>query len=266
MLAISNSNSIFAPIGEKSIYQQVVDRIRIAIFRGDLKPGDRLPSEPELAAQLKVGRSAVREAIRILVSTGFLVVRRGYGGGTFVQERDINSLIPVYADLLRMALVEVEELTRTRVVLESVVIRQAARNMTPEALAELYDNVDRAEDFYRRGERARRVETNLEFHTKLARVAGSMVLELNVGAVLKLLSYYLEAVPPSAEMVEGTLSGHRQLLNLIEKGDVEEAVRLNRTHVDEVSRKLALRAAEDAEKGIPARHLFDGEEGGQGGI
>ncbi len=210
-----------------------------------------------MARQLKVGRSAVREAIRTLESAGLLTVKRGHGGGTFVHERDIFSLIPVYADILRMALVEVGELTRTRVLLESAVIREAVDLATPEDLAILRESVDLAEKYYRQGDVPRRVEANLVFHTELARIAGSLVLVLNIGAIMKLLSYYLEAVPPSAEMIEGTIAGHRELLNLIEQGEAEAAVELNRTHVEEISQKLMLRAEEDAQNGHLARHLFD---------
>ncbi len=252
-----DSGNLFSPLGDKSLYHRVVDRIRIAIFRGDLKPGDQLPSEPELARQLEVGRSAVREAIRILESAGLLTVRRGHGGGTFVQERDVASLVPVFADILRLALVEVSELTRTRVLLESVVIQEAGARITPPGLALLHENIDQAQEYYRQGEFGLRLAANLDFHMKLARIAASPVLELNVGAVLKLLSYYLETIPPTPEMVEGTLRGHRQLVEHLAAGRVREAVALNQEHIETVSRKMIRRAEEDANKGLPARHLFD---------
>lgn len=254
---MATSGSLFSPLGEKKLYQRVVDRIRVAIFRGDLKPGDQLPPEPELARQLAVGRSAVREAIRILESAGLLTVRRGHGGGTFVQKSDVASLVPVFADILRLALVEVSELTRTRVLLESVVIQEAGARISPEDVAALHKNIDGAEQHYRHGDVEQRVAANLDFHMKLARVAASPVLELNVGAVLKLLSYYLEAIPPTAEMVENTLASHRQLIELLAAGRVQEAVELNREHIETVSRKLILCVEEDADKGLPARHLFD---------
>jgi len=254
---MASSGSLFSPLGDKSLYHRVVDRIRIAIFRGDLKPGDQLPSEPELARQLAVGRSAVREAIRILESAGLLTVRRGHGGGTFVQERDVASLVPVFADILRLALVEVSELTRTRVLLETVVIQEAGALIKPIDVAILHENVDQAEKYYHQGEVELRLAANLDFHMKLARIAASPVLELNVGAVIKLLSYYLETIPPTAEMVEGTLAGHRQLIEHLAAGQVQEAVDLNRQHIETVSRKMILCAEEDADKGLPARHLFD---------
>ena len=192
-----------------------------------------------------------------MAGAGFLTVRRGHGGGTFVQERDTASLIPILTDFYRMAMVGVEELTRTRVILESVVIREAAAKMTSEDLVKLYKNVDQAEEYYRRGDHVNRLETNLEYHSILAGIVGSLVLELNIAAVIKLLSYYLEAIPPSTEMIEATISGHREILRLIENGEVEKAIKLNEAHVEEISKKMMHLADEEANKGLPARHLIN---------
>ena len=70
------------PIGNKSITQCIVDRLTQAIIDGELQPGDRIPTESELAQSLNVGRNTVREAIRVLVAYGVLEIRRP--SGTFV--------------------------------------------------------------------------------------------------------------------------------------------------------------------------------------
>ena len=70
------------PIGNKSIVQCIVDRITQAIIDGELKPGERIPTETELSQSLNVGRNTVREAIRILVAYGVLEIQRPRG--TFV--------------------------------------------------------------------------------------------------------------------------------------------------------------------------------------
>lgn len=251
---------LFRPPKERSLYHKVVDRIRIAIFRGDLKPGEQLPAEPELARQFGVGRSAVREGIRMLETIGLLTVRHGHNGGTFVRERDTASLIPLFADLLRFSLVEVSELTRTRVLLESLIIKEVAGRIDAPRLAALHQNVDQAEEFFRHDDAARRLDTNLDFHVALARVAGNSMLELNIGAVLELLSYYLSTITPSKEMIRHTLKSHRELLNLLEKGQAEKALELNNSHIEAISQKLVARAREDAQLGRLARHLWIEEE------
>ena len=57
-----------APVSSKSVVQIIIDRLTGAIIEGELKPGDKIPTEPELAEELQVGRNSVREAIRILVA------------------------------------------------------------------------------------------------------------------------------------------------------------------------------------------------------
>ena len=68
-----------APIYSTSVVQQVIDRLSNAIIDGELKPGDKLPTEPELASLFKVGRNSIREAVRILVTYGVLEIRRPEG-------------------------------------------------------------------------------------------------------------------------------------------------------------------------------------------
>ena len=74
---------VFEPIRPKKISEEIVDQIKSLISKGDLKPGDRIPSERELAVMLGVSRPSVREAIMVLDAMGFLEARQG--GGTYVR-------------------------------------------------------------------------------------------------------------------------------------------------------------------------------------
>src|SRR5256885_11752125 len=76
---------IFEPIETPKRHFELIEAsIRREIYNGSLVPGQKLPNEFELARQFNVGRSAVREALKVLELAGLLVVRRGYNGGTFV--------------------------------------------------------------------------------------------------------------------------------------------------------------------------------------
>ena len=83
------------PIDNTSIVQQVIDRLTYAMIYKELRPGDKLPTEMELAASFGVGRNSIREAIKILVSFGVLEIRRPEG--TFVSsgfsDKMINPLL-----------------------------------------------------------------------------------------------------------------------------------------------------------------------------
>jgi GntR family transcriptional regulator, transcriptional repressor for pyruvate dehydrogenase complex len=81
---------VFQPIRPKKISEEIVEQIRAMISQGELKPGDRIPSERELAAMLDVSRPSVREAIMVLDAMGLVEARQG--GGTYVRSLVETSL------------------------------------------------------------------------------------------------------------------------------------------------------------------------------
>jgi len=244
ILSKENEKDIFRPIGDKRLFQRVVDQIRVAIFKGELRPGSQLPPEPTLASMLQVSRSAVREAIKVLESTGLLTLRRGYGGGTFVRERDTASLVSAYADLLRLSMVDVEELTQARVFLESLSLREAAKRISDRDLDVLGENISEARAFYAENKVNERLSSNLEFHTLISQASGNVVLEINMRAILSILYYYLKVMTITPHMIEHTLARHEEILLRLREKQVEEAVALNQDHIQEVSKRLIAAARE----------------------
>ncbi len=94
---IAGAESSFEPVATRRTFEEAVEQIADKIKAGDLHTGDRLPSERELAAQMRISRPTLREAIKALSEAGVLEVRRGQSGGIFVA----SELIP--RELLRIA-------------------------------------------------------------------------------------------------------------------------------------------------------------------
>src|SRR5215210_8878242 len=78
--------AVFEPVAPPTTFEQTVERLGTAIRLGLLAPGARLPPERELADELGISRSTLRQALTTLVQSGHLVSRRGRSGGTFVAE------------------------------------------------------------------------------------------------------------------------------------------------------------------------------------
>src|SRR5438094_8326155 len=78
--------------GRSPAYQQLADELREQITSGRLRPGERLPPEPELCVRTGVSRSTVREALRLLASQHLIVTTRGVTGGSFVAHPDAGQL------------------------------------------------------------------------------------------------------------------------------------------------------------------------------
>ena len=79
---VEETQKYLKPINTKSVVQQVVDRLTQALINKELRPGDKIPTEKELASTFGAARNSVREAIKILISFGVLEIRRPEG--TFV--------------------------------------------------------------------------------------------------------------------------------------------------------------------------------------
>ncbi len=118
------------PLAIRTAGDRIADRFVTAIALGQFVPGQRLPTERDLAARLQVSRATVREALARLVAAGYVTARRGRGGGTFValdwgpesEERIRRTLLPQWARL--------EQLLDFRSLVEQQIARVAAQRRT----------------------------------------------------------------------------------------------------------------------------------------
>src|SRR3954471_6486565 len=133
-------------------YEQAAEQIRRLISSGALKPGDLLPPERELAEKLGVGRSSIRDAVRTLEVMGILEPRQGHG--TVVRDLSADALVVPLASMLTRKREMVSELLDVRRMLEPALAARAARNATPEEIAEMGRILERHEAKLRRGEDA----------------------------------------------------------------------------------------------------------------
>jgi GntR family transcriptional repressor for pyruvate dehydrogenase complex len=131
-----------------------VDQVRVSIVRaiatGQLRPGDRLPSEVEQARGFQVSRAAVREALRSLVEMGLVTKVQGRGGGSFVNHADptpvARNLGEAMDVLLHLDAISVAELLEARRSLEGTCARLGARRRTPGDLEAMQEVLEQAGD------------------------------------------------------------------------------------------------------------------------
>ncbi|MEV4569655.1 GntR family transcriptional regulator [Nonomuraea sp. NPDC049419] len=131
----------FEPVRAVRAYERVVEQIEEAIESGALTPGQRLPSERELMVQLSVGRSTVREALRVLQARGLVRSRPGDPNGAEVLPFSPAALHKSMTTLARVEELSLGELVQFRMVLDSAAILLAARLRTDEQLAGMAEAV-----------------------------------------------------------------------------------------------------------------------------
>jgi GntR family transcriptional regulator, transcriptional repressor for pyruvate dehydrogenase complex len=168
-------------------YEDAVEQIGFALLAGDLRVGDRLPSERDLAAAMGVSRPTVREAIRALSDVGALKVEAGPGGGIYV-ESDVVSAAHLRA---RMDTVvnDVAHVLEARRLLEPHVAQLAGVFATESDFRQLQATIDRHRRVLSHREQANQMDER--FHIAMARATGNPVL---VGMVRRLLEQYQLAV------------------------------------------------------------------------
>ena len=119
----------------KSIVSRIVNQITDAIINGELKPGDKLPTETSLCATFEVGRNSIREAIKILEAYGVVYIKRP--DGTFVNDRYSQKMLDpmLYGILLEKN--SSDEIIQLRKVLDIGIMQQIMHTITPEQIAHM---------------------------------------------------------------------------------------------------------------------------------
>jgi GntR family transcriptional repressor for pyruvate dehydrogenase complex len=222
-------NPEFEIVRRNKVYEEVARQIERLILK-KLKPGDKLPSERELAETLGVSRSSIRDAIRSLELMGMVEPRQG--AGTIVREISSDSLGNPLGTALKRKEALVSELLDFRIMLEPPLAARAARRVTSEEISEMEEILQRQQDKQSRGESA--IAEDAEFHYSIALASGNSV-------VLKVLDIVMDLLRGTRErslQVEGrpqkSLAGHRRILAALKRHDAEAAKAAMRRHIEDV--------------------------------
>jgi len=227
---------MFQKIKQNRMYEHIVNQILEAIFRGDLQPDDKLPSEMELVDIFGVSRVTVREAIRSLEQFGIIVVKQGSRGGAYVKKMDLDAVVGQIGNALKMTNVTFPHLAVARATLEREILRELIPSrITPEDCDRLLQNIEKAEAHFERNESMERLHTNFQFHTTLAELTQNPIMILMHKVIVDLSVSFFENVEATAAMVQKTLGHHRQIVQLLREKDYEGASQFCFNHIQDVS-------------------------------
>lgn len=210
------------------LYEKIVEQIEKRIVDGDLKAGDKLPSERELAIQFGVSRTSVREAMKALSLRGLIEVTPGRG--TFITDQTSQALRQSMNLMFQLGKMDANRyLLELREILEPEIAAMAATRATKEnldAMREAVEAMDRSLD-----DVGTYVEADLDFHLSLAESAHNPII---LSLLDSLISELREQRFRSAN-VEGALHrgqpNHKAVLAAIEQGDTETARRTMIKHM-----------------------------------
>lgn len=231
---------VFQKISHNRTADAVVDQIEQLILQGVLRPGDRLPSERELAKKVDVSRPILRKAIKVLEERKLIATR--HGEGTFVADVIGTVFSDAVVQLIRRHPPAIADYMEFRREIESVAAGFAALRATKadrEILARIFEAMERAheeEDF------AEEAELDVEFHQAIGESAHNIVLLHTLRSCYRLLAdgvFYNRAqlyrYPGSREQL---LAQHRAIFEALMRGDREGAEAAAIAHIDYVEKVI----------------------------
>jgi GntR family transcriptional repressor for pyruvate dehydrogenase complex len=213
---------------------EVARRLLEFLLSGDIRPGERLPSERQLANSLEIGRSAVRDALRPLTWLGIIEVRQG--DGTYLRGMSSDLLPKVVEWGLLLGEKRVMDLVEARRHIEAVTATLAAERRTPEQVAELQAALGRMQASVH--DRAAFVEADIAFHLTVAEVAGNSVLSGILSSIQSLLRVWIARVSQMTDDQEPAYQIHVPIVDAIVAGDGERAAHAMADHLSFATERL----------------------------
>lgn len=226
------------PVKKSRLYESAVDQIRTLILAKNYEPGDRLPSERELAEQLSIGRPSVREALRILGAMGLIEIR--VGNGTYVRDVSLlpymDSLITLISSRLKDREENILKLWEVRKILEAGNVGLACSRMTPRqfekmeaSVREMERNIEDREVFF---------STGVQFHREIAAATGNEILILiwnNLWDMILRSDLYRRRYHPNFRMLHSpqqALEGHKEICRALARGNRGDSLRAMEEHLE----------------------------------
>ncbi len=177
---------MYLPIQSERLYEQIVGQIEQRIEKGELKVGDQLPSERELAEQFAVSRTAVREAVKALHEKGLVEILAGRG--TFITNGATDKIRNSLGLLMKFGATNgAANLVEVRGILEPEIAAIAATRITDEYITAMQDAVNIMEAATASNNSDAFVEADLDFHLALAEATQNPIIPALMDSVIDLL-------------------------------------------------------------------------------
>ena len=206
------------PIQRKTLAQEVADLLKHRIRSGAFAVGSKLPAEPELMKEFGVGRSSIREAVKLLSHSGFVNVQQGLG--TFVINHHGSEALQ---EEIRNA--DFAEIFEVRRILEVQIIEKSAQNRSTQDLELLHKNLDDRRKFAEGGNLAECKQADINFHINVANSCGNRILASLYKTLSQHLAEFFDVVHKDTNEFLKSQETHELLLEGIEEQNLDKAMK-----------------------------------------
>ena len=224
---------MYAPIHSSKVFERVAEQIEKRILDGELRKGDRLPTERELAEQFQVSRTAVREAMKILAQKGLVDMRPGRG--TIVIDGASAAMQNSIGLMMKLKLGEIggsDSLVEFRTILEVEIAALAAARTTEKEISVMRSAIEAMDESLNDADAF--IAADNMFHEALAQATQNALIIILINSIVSLLSEQRKQI---FEVEGGPQRGqihHRRILESVVRRDPEAARAAMRSHLQQV--------------------------------
>jgi GntR family transcriptional regulator, transcriptional repressor for pyruvate dehydrogenase complex len=219
------------PIKRLNVGDSIINQIKDLFLDGKLKPGDKLPPERELMEMFEVGRTSLREALKVLEAQGLIVRSQK---GTFIS----TNFNDFYTDSLiyqfYFSEVDWQDIFEARRFIEKELAGLAAQRANPEDLAELQQTIEDMKLAIEENSYAKYISSNMQFHEKIAEASCNQVMVDLYNSITSLVLRAQKKAAAVPGVMSESLHFHQEIYQAIEQKDVEKARQLMENHIESV--------------------------------
>lgn len=222
------------PVKRKKLYQDIVEQLEEMMLRGQLSPGDTLPSERDLMDQFAVGRTSVREALFSLQKMGLITVRNGEKA--YVTKPSAEHLVSELSGAAKHMLASndgVREFQGARIIMEMALARNAARIATAQDIGQLRNALEK--NRLAINDIVEFAATDVDFHFVIAKINGNSIFQALHGATSEWLSEQRLTSLRSEGATQSAFDAHLAIFNAIEARDADAAEAAMKDHLTRVT-------------------------------
>ena len=225
------------PIKKGKLSEIVVERLNAQIRSGELKSGEKLPTERALAESMGVSRTVIREAIRLMVDKNILELRNGRG---YVRQLTFDEIVTNICGSIVPGQISLLEIMEVRTVLELYIVKKAADNITEQQIEELQESIDKMDQLMKEGDKGSVEES--AFHRGLAEAAGNSALKSIYVLCEELFNSTQHFTWKGVQSVHGApntaVADHQAILDALKEHNANRAELLMQAHMDYAKKNL----------------------------
>lgn len=224
----------FAAVKRSAISEDIVDNLLTLIRERELRPGDKLPPERELAATMHVSRPSLREALRALAIMNVVEIRQG--DGTYVTSLEPKLLMAHLDFVFALTDATFLELFEARKILETGIVALAAERIDDQEIGEMESCVAHSMECV--DDRAAFVLADVQLHAIIARAAKNSILERFMASISQLGQESRNRTVALPGVTRQSVRDHRAIVDALKARDAQAAREAMLRHLDNVQREL----------------------------